>query len=642
MSRWGREIAGIGLCLIMAGCGALSGGMGRKSSSSTLTATPEMERAFLQPEKQFYEKQFDEAKQGYQAYLTAFPANALTAKAYFRLGEISFHETDFPGAIAFYKKSLSRGIDPDWGSKALYKGAVCYFKRGDYKKVFSILDEIPWERADGKVGVRSGSLRASVAKKSGDVFEEKKGLLEVVDAYEVLDPTELRVGELNWLIADKAALDEIRHWMGSVMTHEIHEIGRYKNWLKRFDGRTSGGFVTWKIAQLYHQKGDYQNTALWTRQYLERYPKHEFVREGRKLLAEVDKRGNIPGAANSRGQVGVLLPLTGKYAVYGESVLHGLECAAGIFSPCRGDLGLNLLIRDSRSDPKMAAKIVDELAKDPEVQAIIGPLPTVEVDDAVAVAEQSGVPMITLSQKPNVAKAGNFIFRNFLTVSDQVSTLVDYACKHKRWKKFAITYPEGAAGEEYKKNFQEEVEQCGGKLVASSSYPEGTRNFTDALRTLKLASSFDVLFIPDVYRKIPQVLADMKFLEMTGVHLLGGAGWDHPGLLKAGEDVEGAIFTDGFFAKGSNFTTRDFVTTFQAAYGFEPTLLEAYAYDTMRLVGEVMREQPSATRLDFQKALAGKKNFEGVTGTISFDEDGDARRRLFLLTVDKGEIKEAK
>ncbi len=639
MSRWGWGIVGVVLCLAAAGCGALSGGMGKKSGSPIATATPEMERAFLQPEKQFYEKQFDEAKQGYQTYLTTFSTNALTGKAYFRLGEISFHEKDFPRAITLYKKSLSRGIDPDWGSTVLYKEAVCYFKREDYKKAISTLDEIPWEKADGKVGVRSGSLRVSVAKKMGDVLEEKKGLLEVIDAYEVLDPTESKVGELNWLVTDKVAGDEIRHW---IVSGEVHEIGRYKNWLKRFDGKTSGGFLTWKIAKLYYQKGDYKNTALWTRQYLERYPKHEFVREGRKLLAEVDKRGNVPGASNTRGQVGVLLPLTGKYAVYGESVLHGLECAAGIFSPCRGDLGLNLVIRDSRSDPKTAAKIVDELAKDPEVQAIIGPLPTVEIDDAVAQAEQVGMPMITLSQKPNVAKSGNFIFRNFLTVSDQVSTLVDYACKHKHWKKFAIIYPEDAAGEEYKKNFQEEVEQCGGKLVATSSYPEGTRSFTDALRTLKLASSFDVLFIPDVYRKIPQVVADIKFLEMTGVHLLGGAGWDHPGLLKAGEAVEGAVFADGFFAKGSNFTTRDFVTTFQAAYGFEPTLLEAYAYDTMRLVGEVMREQPAATRSDFQKALAGKKNFEGVTGTISFDEDGDARRRLFLLTVDKGEIKEAK
>src|SRR5262249_25999228 len=158
----------------------------------------------------------------------------------------------------------------------------------------------------------------------------------------------------------------------------------------------------------------------------------------------------------------------------------------------------------------------------------------------------SQLPMITLSQKADVAEQGRYIFRNFLTVADQVSSVVDYACGEKKWKKFAILYPEGPAGEGYKKEFEREVARCGGKLVAQASYPHNAKSLSDAVRSLKFSSTeqsadsavaAEALFIPDVYRRIPDVVSAMKSLGIQGIHLLGGAGWDHPALLSAGADA---------------------------------------------------------------------------------------------------------
>jgi ABC-type branched-subunit amino acid transport system substrate-binding protein/TolA-binding protein len=634
---------------LLAGCAA--GGAGKKGErgeARALPRTPEMERSFQNAERLLFARKFDQAREAYEAYLENFPRNALTAKAYFRLGEILFHQEDFEKALSFYKKSSERGIDPDWGGVAVYKQAVCHSKMGNDKKVLSVLDRVPWDPIDAKVAIRAASLRVTTARKAEEPLEEKKGYLELIDAYETVRPQETKVGELSWIVSEKKARDEIRQWIAAEDPDEEKNLGTYKKWMKRFEGKSSGGYLAWKIARLYHQKGDYGNAAGWIRDYLQSYPKHEYRVAARSLLTEIEKRGVAAVPEGGRSAVGILLPLSGRLAVYGESVLHGLECAAGIFVPCRGDLGLNLLIRDTEGDPRTAAKIVNEFAQNPEVKAVIGPLPQVEVDAAAAASEEGGLPMITLSQKPGVAKTGEYIFRNFLTVTDQVATLVDYACRDKRWKRHAILYPEG--GEEYRRAFEEEVSRCGGKVIAKASYPAGTRNFTEAVRTLKFASSeqsaeapipFETLFVPDVYRRIPDLIAAMKFLGMTGVHLLGGAGWDHPDLVKGGgADVEGAIFVDGFFARANNFATRDFVSTFQSAYGFEPTLLEAYAYDTLRLVGEVLRDHPTAERSEIQKVLARKRNFPGVTGSVSFDEEGDARRKLFILTVEQGEIKE--
>ena len=638
------------------GCGATGGGgkphASRMIDFSRLPKTPEMEAAFQKVEKLYFARKLGEAETGYQDYLKAFPTNFYTPKTYFRLGEISFANKNYKEAIAYYRKSQERGLDPDWGAYSIYKQAASYSNLEDYKRVIASLDRIPPDSGDKKVGIRAGSLRVTTANKLSDLLEAKKGYLEVIDASQGLRPGDARVGDLNWLVNEKSARDEIKAWIAQEDS-DVGSIPEIRSWYPRFEGKPSGGYICWKLARLYNQKGDYKSAIEWSQRYVLAYPKDEYFSQAHSLVAEIEKRTGKSApqvAMGGRASVGVLLPLTGKYAVYGESVLHGIECAGGVFEPCRGDLGVNLLIRDTKGDPQTATKLVAELASNSDVRAVIGPLPQVEVDQAAAAAEAASLPMISLSQKQDVPKLGQFIFRNFLTVQDQVASVVNYACSEKKWKKLAIIYPAGETGEEYKKSFEQEVDHCGGKIVAQASYAPETKSFTDIIRNLissgkdqgtEVKANFDALFVPDVYRKIPSVALALQAVGIQGVHLLGGAGWDHPSLLNGGaQALEGSVYVNGFYAKSSNFTTRDFVSTFNAAYGVEPTILEAYAFDTLRLLGEVLRETPSSDRSEIQKALAKKKNFAGVTGAISFDDDGDARRRLTVLTIEQGEVRE--
>jgi ABC-type branched-subunit amino acid transport system substrate-binding protein len=632
----------------LAGC--TSGPLGQVAKPTVASKTPEMERSFQQGERYFYARKFADAKNSYTIYIKQFPYNTLTPKAFFRLGEINFQQGDPRRAISLYRKSLEVGVNPEWGGYALYKMAVCYSKLDETSYVFKTLDRMPPDLGDSKLLMRSGSLRVMTAKKSNDHLEEIKGYLELIDAYEGAPANETQSSDVGWIVSGNKAKEEIRRWIESDDKEEIPPLE--KMW-ERFEKKSSGSYLDWKIARLYDQKGDYQNASLWANRYLQIYPKEEYAAAARLMASDLAKRAEVhpvapvamaSPATSSSPVIGVLLPLTGKYAVYGESVLHGLECAAGIFAPCKNDLGMTLLIRDTEGDSKTSARLVKEFADNRDVRAIIGPLPQVEVDEAVVVAEHEKIPLIALSQKADVAKKGDFVFRNFLTVSDQVATLVDYACGEKRWKTFAILYPQGPAGEEYRKAFVEEVDRCGGRVVASAGYPDSAKNFIDPVRQLKFSETpFDAIFMPDVYRRVPELTAALKFNQIENVHLLGGAGWDHPSLAtRGGEEVQGAIFVDGFFLKSSNFATRDFVAMFQEAYGVEPTLLEAYAFDTLKLLGNVLVAHPTYGREEIQQALAAEKNYAGVTGTISFDSEGDARRKLFLLTVDQGDIREVR
>lgn len=599
--------------------------------------TVEMTNAFHAAEQFYFAKKYEDAIFSYQSYIRNFAYNTLTAKAYYRLGEISLGQGELDEAIGYYRRSVSKGVQAAWIADAFYKQAVALHKQGKYGDIFKVLDRVPAERLDQKLAIRVGSLRVSAAKKMGgrDV-EELKGYLELFNAYATGSGEP--APELGWLISRDQAWEELRAWLQK----EEQDPAPVASLVPRFEGKPAGAYLLWKVGNLYYAKGDYKKAGQFLNRFLSGYPKSEFVPEARKLYAEVEKRG---GGAKEEGRpasgdaisIGVLLPLSGRYAVYGESVLHGLECAAGVFEPCSSDFSVNLVIRDTEGSPKVAAQKMRELVADPKIIGIIGPLPQLEIDAVVPIAEQNQIPMVALSQREDVPRLGEMVFRNFLTVADQVSTVVQHACRTKKLKKLAILYPKGAAGEAFLQSFEKEVEDCGGKVVGRQSYGGKMESYVDLINSLKGAQA---LFIPDVYRRVIEILPSLEFANIPDVVLLGGAGWDHPDLLKGGSRLEGSVFVDGFYAGSSQYGTRDFTQMVHSTYGVDPTLLEAYAYDTLKLMGTTIDRQQIKTRLQLHDALARVKNFSGVTGNISFDNDGDARRKLLLLQVSEGAIKE--
>ena len=124
-----------------------------------------------------------------------------------------------------------------------------------------------------------------------------------------------------------------------------------------------------------------------------------------------------------------MLPLSGPFARFGEESLQGILLAAGIFggaAPPGAGPGVKLLIRDTAGRPELAAEAVRELAADPEVSAIVGPLLSGESEAAAAAAEAAGVPLLALSSREEIAHGRSFVFRLRTTPQEEIATLVEH------------------------------------------------------------------------------------------------------------------------------------------------------------------------------------------------------------------------
>jgi ABC-type branched-subunit amino acid transport system substrate-binding protein/TolA-binding protein len=357
--------------------------------------------------------------------------------------------------------------------------------------------------------------------------------------------------------------------------------------------------------------------------------------------------------------IGCLLPLSGPFAIYGQEVLHGLELGLDIFRETDENLSsLELVIMDTEGESERACEAIRELAEKERVLVTIGPLLSRVAEEVVTIAQELGIPIITLSQSEGITSAGEMVFQNCLTPEDQVRSLTNKVLGEIELKRFAILHPDNAYGRYFMNKFWDEVEFHGGTVNAVEAYDPKDTDFATPIKKMvglfyprpkpeteeeegsekkpDPIIDFDAVFIPDSYERAGLIASQLAFYDVVEATLLGTNLWNSPKLIEiAGRYVHGAIFPSGFFP-GSGFRgVGGFVEQYQLNFQQKPGLLAAIGYDTIRIIKEIVREQGEdiRTREDLRSAVAGIEGFEGVTGPMAFDSERRAQRNPLLLTI---------
>ncbi len=417
-------------------------------------------------------------------------------------------------------------------------------------------------------------------------------------------------------------------------------------------------------------------------EFILKYPEHPYAGDARELVSIIGK------TFFDRTTIGCLLPLSGKYAIFGERALSAIQLAIEELG-AKYSKEFKLIVKDTKADPLIAEQCVRQLHQK-NVAGIIGPL--LAIREAGVMAEQLGMPMIALTQKSDFPLRGEYLFANFITPQMQVDTLGAYLFGNLGVKKIAILYPDEKYGRTYMDLFWDIADEYGAKVVGVEAYDGKNTDFSVPIQKLtgeyfplpdflipeeadvlmdedgniieqdkeqsdddtdlnprnrnnkkeeKIEIDFEALFIPDSPSKVKLILPQLAFNDATGMYLVGTNLWHHESLLK---DARGynkqAVITDGFFGKSKNPITAEFNRTYENIFEEKPKFLEAIAYDTASMMLTTAMHERVDSRQSLRDALKAGIQFEGATGSTVFDQNGSARRDLFLITVKKGRFVE--
>lgn len=338
--------------------------------------------------------------------------------------------------------------------------------------------------------------------------------------------------------------------------------------------------------------------------------------------------------------VAVAGALTGPSAQDGTDIKRGAELAVDHINEQGGINGskIELIFEDDRSDPKEAANIANKLVDDQRVLAVIGHYNSSCTLAGAPIYNKAGLVEITSgSTSPAVSEAGPYTFRTIVTDAFQGDFVARWMVEDDGFKRIAILFENDDYGVGLKDIIATQVVAYGGEIVGEESFYLGeTKDFTPLITKIRGLDP-DALFIAGLYNEgalIAKQAAEVGWNPpLYGVDGLYSA----PYIELGGSAVEGTKVV-GFFHTGSTDPfVHQFVQDFQAKFDVLPGTYAAYGYDAMLSIAEAMKEN-GADRTKIKDYLTTFKDFKGVTGTISFDENGDRLSDPLKIIVQNGEF----
>ncbi|HQA50930.1 MAG TPA: ABC transporter substrate-binding protein [Syntrophomonadaceae bacterium] len=361
-------------------------------------------------------------------------------------------------------------------------------------------------------------------------------------------------------------------------------------------------------------------------------------------------QGGDNGAAQQEGdtiKVGINTELSGPVASYGSNAANGALLAIEEINAAGGVLGKQLdpLSRDCKSIPDEAMSVSAALVGE-KIVAQIGPLTSGNVAGSTPVMMENQIPLlapaatavnVTVDEKTN--KVRDFIFRVCYRDSDQGQRMANFALEDLNVKNAAIY---GSTSDDYAtglaKYFKEEFTSKGGTIVAEEGFVNGDKDFRATLTKIKSANP-EFIYVPGYYTEVAVLIKQAREMGIT-CPIGGGDGWDSPDMVSVAgaEALNNTYFTNHYSVEDPDPAIQSFVEAYKAKYNKLPDSFAALGYDAAKLLADAIERAGEADPIKIKEALEATKDFPGITGTMSIDENHNPVKNIVVIEYKDGNL----
>jgi branched-chain amino acid transport system substrate-binding protein len=340
--------------------------------------------------------------------------------------------------------------------------------------------------------------------------------------------------------------------------------------------------------------------------------------------------------------IGEYASLTGSEATFGQSSHNGLILAVEETNNTGGLLGkkIKLITEDNQGKPSETQTVVQKLINRDKVVAVIGEVASSRSKAGAPICQTAKIPMITpASTNPEVTSIGDYIFRVCFIDPFQATVMSKFALNSMKVKKVALlidqknAYSTGLAD-----NFKKVFTEMGGEIVEEQKYSNGDKDFKAQLTGIK-AKNPEAVFIPGYYTDVNLISIQAREIGLT-VPLFGSDGWESEKLTegKAKDALEGSFFSTHVSSDDPSPQIQGYIKKYRDKYGKEPDAMSFLAYDAGMILFDAIRRGGSTEGEKIKNELAKTKDYQGVTGLITINEQRNAVKPAVVLEVKDGKF----
>ncbi|MGD2058425.1 MAG: ABC transporter substrate-binding protein [Anaerolineales bacterium] len=358
--------------------------------------------------------------------------------------------------------------------------------------------------------------------------------------------------------------------------------------------------------------------------------------------------GACGGAATPTIKIGINAPLTGDIPKVGEGTKFSAEMwldeNGGTLTVGGTDYPVELVIEDNESKGESAAAVNTKLITQDEVLVIVGPQASKQAVPAGAVANDLQTPMISpWSTNPNTTLDRPWVFRTPFLDPFQGPVVANFVTEEFGFTKagvlydIASDYPKGLA--EFFRSGWEDI-HGEGSVVAFESFTTGDTDFSAQLTKIMDAGA-EFIFAPQYYNEVALIVQQARELGFEGP-IVGSDSWGSAELMNlCGDACKGLFFSTHYAAEGATGATKEFIDKYNSEYGYVPDDVGALTWDAMNIVktaiqncGEITGDI-EADRKCVRDAMAGIEEFPGITGNMTFTDEGDPIKCAVIVRINE-------
>ncbi len=352
-------------------------------------------------------------------------------------------------------------------------------------------------------------------------------------------------------------------------------------------------------------------------------------------------------------RIGINAPITGDIPKVGEGTKYAaLMWLADIEKNGGIEVGgkkypVELVIEDNESKAESAVKANTKMITEDEVLFIVGPQSSKQAVPAGDVANNYQTPMISpWSTNPDTTGNRPYVFRGCFLDPFQGPVLANFITDELKLSRAAVLYD---VASDYPKGLAEffklawEKSHGPGSVVAFESFTTRDADFSSQLSKI-VKSKAQVLFVPQYYNEVALIVQQAHELGWQGP-IVGSDSWGSAETVNlCGKDCFGQFFSTHYAAAGARGATKAFIDRYKNEYGYVPDDVAALTWDSLGLVRQAIENSGKITgkikkdRKSVRDAMAKIKNFKGITGNMTFTEEGDPIKCAVIVKIsDTGE-----
>jgi branched-chain amino acid transport system substrate-binding protein len=352
-------------------------------------------------------------------------------------------------------------------------------------------------------------------------------------------------------------------------------------------------------------------------------------------------------------KVGINAPITGDIPKVGEGTKFAAQMwledvmAAGGLEVGGKKYPVELVIEDNEAKAESAVTANTKMITQDEVLVIVGPQSSKQAIPAGDVANNYATPMITpWSTNPDATKDRPFVFRGCFLDPFQGPVLANFITEEFGFTKAAVLYdvasdyPKGLA--EFFREAWEKVHGPG-SVVAFESFTTKDADFSSQLTKI-IQSGAEVLFTPQYYNEVALIVQQAHELGWNKP-IVGSDSWGSAETVElCGKDCYGLFFSTHYAAAGATGATKAFIDRYQQKHGYVPDDVAALTWDSLGIVQTAIQSLDQLSgdlekdRQAVRDAMAQVKEFDGITGKMTFTEEGDPIKCAVIVKIsDQGE-----